>query len=260
MQSSRFVRRGRCSLLATALILMWAGGAPAAPGDPACLARKLKEWGKLRSCQAVQAGKAMRGLPADTAKCQLKLVGKLSAITVRAARTGTPCRFGDTGSGTVIDYDTGLEWEQKTDDGGVHDTDNTYGWSSGSYYPDFTYPDGTLFVDFLGRLDTCASDGTNVAPAFAGHCDWRIPTLAELLGMADWNLPGCGTLSGHCIDESVFGPAHPVPDGLQYWSSSIVSPTPEFPNSAWGADLHFPSSFLATRNLALKVRAVRSAL
>ena len=37
-------------------------------------------------------------------------------------------RFEDRGL-TVFDHQTGLEWEKKTDDGGIHDKDNTYTWS-----------------------------------------------------------------------------------------------------------------------------------
>jgi hypothetical protein len=56
------------------------------------------------------------------------------------------------GDGTATDYDTGLQWEQKTDDGSVHDKDNTYSWS-----PTLGPPDGTAFTAFLTRrpYDLC---------------------------------------------------------------------------------------------------------
>ena len=37
----------------------------------------------------------------------------------------------------------------KTDDGSIHDKDDTYWWSTGSPWK----PDGGAFVDFLGTLN-----------------------------------------------------------------------------------------------------------
>ena len=251
-----------CAVLAGAVLLAGVGPAGAAFDTPACLAKKLKEWGKLRKCQAIENGKVLRGLPADVAKCTTKHGAKLAAINGQATAAAIACRFGDNGDGTVTDYDTGLQWEQKTDDGGLHDTDNHYNWSAGSYLPDFTAADGDAFVYFLASLNDCASNdnGATLTGGFAGHCDWRIPTLVELLGMADPGAPGCGTLSGHCIDESVFGPVHLLPNSPSYWSSTINPPTIAFPNYAWGVDFRLASPFITPRSSGLELRAVRSAL
>jgi hypothetical protein len=46
-----------------------------------------------------------------------RLAKKLSGIDASAANAGVACRFGDDADGTIIDYDTGLQWEQKTEDG-----------------------------------------------------------------------------------------------------------------------------------------------
>jgi len=82
------------------------------------------------------------------------------------------CRYGDNGDGTVTDYDTGLQWEQKTDDASVHDKDNTYAWSDGG--GGFTQPDGAAFKVFLGTLNNgTSSEGSATSGCFAGHCDWR---------------------------------------------------------------------------------------
>ena len=52
-------------------------------------------------------------------------------------------RFEDRGE-TVFDHQTGLEWEKKTDDGGIHDYRNSYTWSRGAPF-DNQQPNGTVF-------------------------------------------------------------------------------------------------------------------
>jgi len=67
--------------------------------------------------------------------------------------------------------------------------------------------------------------------------------------MADLNAPGCGTLSGHCIDESAFGPVpEAVPNPPSYWSSTINPPTVSFPNYAWAVDFLLASPFITPRS------------
>jgi hypothetical protein len=59
------------------------------------------------------------------------------------------------GDGTVTDYDTGLQWEQKDDTHNAsdpddpHDADNDdYAWSASG-----AAPDGAAFTAFLGPLN-----------------------------------------------------------------------------------------------------------
>src|SRR5690606_12703301 len=51
-----------------------------------------------------------------------------------------------------------------------HDVDNTYQWSLTS-----SVPDGGVFTSFLARLN-----GSETGVCYAGHCDWRLPTIEEL--------------------------------------------------------------------------------
>src|ERR1041384_299033 len=64
---------------------------------------------------------------------------------------------------TVLDLQSGLEWEVKTDAGAnpanPHAQENQYTWGdlAGCSYQGC--PNGTVFTDFLGRLNNCGADG-----------------------------------------------------------------------------------------------------
>ena len=156
--------------------------------------------------------------------------------------------YTDNCDGTVTDSSTGRVWEKKTDDGGVHDKDNLYSWSTG----DNTF-NGTAATVFLATLNT--------APCFAGSCNWRLPTISELSGrdtvgtatggIVDLTAPGCGppNYSAPCIN-AIFGPTR----SSYYWSSSTYQYNPDY---AWG--VYFPSGRAtnASKTDGYYVRAVR---
>lgn len=245
-------RRGRLAVALVAagvLVVAGASGAEAALTTPSCLAKKLKEWGELRKCQAGENGKVLQGKPADPAKCQTKFDDKLAKLNTQASAAAIACRYGVNGDGTATDYDTGLQWEQKTDDNTVHDKDNLYSWS-----PSLGSPDGTAFTVFLGTLNNGTSgDGSTTSGCFAGHCDWRLPAIGELAGIVDATQGNCGGGSGPCIDQAVFGPTVAV----IYWSASTRVGFPDF---AWA--VAFGSGFVGYgyKDAAFYVRGVRSGL
>lgn len=132
----------------------------------------------------------------------------------------------------------------------AHDVDNTYTWNaSGPPYP----PDGTAFTDFLVMLDTCVStDAVAITGGFAGHCDWRLPTIVELQTI---QVPGypCGTT--HCIDP-MFGPT----TAGGYWSSTTdkLDPTSKFEQADISdGTLTFVHIGSDPASFSLYVRAVR---
>src|SRR5882724_8972718 len=155
-----------------------------------CEASKLHAAGKKSYCRAREAAKGVLGHVPGYAKCDAAFVaafakaeasagsgacptqGDAPALethldaagdAVLAALAGT--RFVDNGDGTVTDTQTRLVWEQKTDDGTLHDKDELYTWSNG-----VEAPDGTAFTVFLGGLNNCASAGGYLySGGFAGH-------------------------------------------------------------------------------------------
>ena len=196
-------RLAACGALMGAMLLVVAMPAHAALTTPSCLAKKLKEWGKLRKCQAVENGKILQLGPGNLGKCQTKFSTKMAALTALATATSVPCRYHvDPDGTTATDYDTGLQWERKTTDGSVHDKGHMYSWSASG-----SAPDGTAFTSFLYTLNASLSvNGDVTVGCFAGHCDWRLPAIEELVAIVDLTAPGCGTPTTPCIDQTVFGP------------------------------------------------------
>ena len=166
-------------------------------------------------------------------------------FSVDNGKSGT---YTDNCNGTVTDSSTGLIWEKKTDDSGVHDWDNAYTWSTG----DDSF-NGTAASVFLATL--------NASPCFAGSCNWHLPTIEELSGrsdagyatggIVDLTVSGCGApnYSAPCIN-AIFGPTR----SSYYWSSSTYQYNPDY---AWG--VYFPSGRAtnASKTSGYYVRAVR---
>jgi hypothetical protein len=183
-------------------------------------------------------------------------------------------RFVDNGDGTVTDNWTGLMWEKKTgtpngaSTGSVDDVNNTYAWSASG-----SAADGTLFSVFLAGLNggdyysPAAGQLINIftpppqdshpsgqpGTCLANHCDWRIPTIGELISILDFNATGCAFPPGvgACIDPT-FGPTLPA----ETWASSTVTGSPQV---AW--NVTFYVGFLETyqKSDPFYARAVRTA-
>lgn len=244
-------------LVAGALLVPARATHAGATPEQKCAAGKNKTAGKYAACR--ENAEAQLATSGDTTKygeaitkCGDKFATAWQALEDKAVAAGTACpsvgdaigingkvtattdtvaalvaggvRFKDNGDGTVTDHQTGLQWEKKVSPGGgatdPDDVDNIYNWTAGGGGD--TFPDGTVFTDFLAKLNGASSDGITITGCLAGHCDWRLPTIVELQTILDPSLCGPST---SCIDP-IFGPTI----GDLYYSATTDA---AIPTDAW---------------------------
>lgn len=196
------------------------GGLPDCGGDlAACSADLTSTQTKLTTCER-DLSICQATPPAEQAK--LLTTGQTASYGTGDdgnLQKGVGREYTDNGDGTISDIKTGLMWEKKSDDGGIHDKDNTYTWASGAGFS----ADGTIFTEFLSAL--------NAAGGFAGHTDWRLPNLTELESIRDLgavSLAVPAAFNDNCGLSSSGNAGCPVTTcsctGLYgYWSSSTYA-------------------------------------
>jgi len=216
--------------------------------DQKCEKGRYDAAAKYTACQHKAAAKLYGGAGFSKhldalAKCVGTYAATWPKLQKKARDTDATCdaeRFLDNGT-TVTDNLTGLQWEKKIDGVGVHDRDGLYSWST-SADGDPTDADGTVFTAFLATL--------NGGSCFAGHCDWRMPTLAELQTILLEPYP-CETMP--CV-ASVFGPTR----SNYYWTASMLILIE--PDRAWLVGFDRGSAARTSRTNTEYVRAVRGGL
>lgn len=160
-------------------------------------------------------------------------------ITTTASRA--PC---------ALDRFTGLMWEVKSDDGGLHDQRHTYSW----YNPEESNdPTG---VDYRGTANGGACEGSECdtwsyvrAVNEAGHCgfnDWRLPIRDELASISDPRK----TKSPPTINTQFFPDAQPI----DYWSGNDYHF--QF-DAAWVWDFNYGHDRVEWKKTPKSVRLVR---
>src|SRR5579862_1133916 len=206
----------------------------------------------------------------------------LPYVYVRAVRGGGPAptpRFTDNGDGTITDMRTKLIWEKKVGLGGgadapsLHAADNFYTWAGACSQTSprvLCQPNAAAAAACAqgtqGDLKGCGMctaeqgmcnadpDGLGVlstiwdwlvqlnAAAFAGHADWRVPTVAEMELLVDYVAPPPG------IDSAFNGPnCGPTCTDVMSAACSCTQPDPYWtatsdangPPLAWVTDFLF---------------------
>jgi len=129
----------------------------------------------------------------------------------------------------VRDNVTGLIWENKTDDGSIHDKDKTYLWDEAQ----------SVFIATLNSQN------------FGGYSDWRLPTIMELSFLVDRN----------SYNPSINTTYFPNTLGISsseyvcYWSSTTHAGDPR---GAWNVDFDYGYVSAYIKFYGYYVRAVRS--
>ena len=254
MTRYRFVVEG-----VACVALLCAGTVLAAPtAQQKCDGARVKAWRTYVSCvENVHARHAVGSLTStdvyeSSARCRHNYFRQWATLQ-GAAYTGSTCisnRFTDNGDQTVTDNLSGLTWEKKSDDGSIHDKDNSYTWSTGSPFKE----SGTAFTGFLGTV--------NGGGGFGGANGWRLPTVAELQTiLLDFACTGafggtqCQCGSTPCIE--------PALDAINTCSTFHWSATTYlgYPQGAWIVD--FSDGLVGVgypKNAPSCVRAVRGGL
>ncbi|HYC57804.1 MAG TPA: DUF1566 domain-containing protein, partial [Candidatus Binatia bacterium] len=151
------------------------------------------------------------------------------------SQKGEARSFTDNGDGTVTDNVSGLMWEKHSDDGSIHDKDNTYTWDNS-----FTK------VATLNSM------------VFAGHNDWRLPNVVELQSLVNHGAANPSTFSAFntgCVATCTVTSCS-CTQSEHYWSSNTFQNVPAnalYVNFVGGTSLNITK--LSNR----WVRAVRDA-
>ena len=120
----------------------------------------------------------------------------------------------------VLDNQTGLMWEMKTNDGGLQDATKTYQW----YNTDTSTNGGTVGYANGGNNTQAFTQAIN-SKALCGYTDWRLPEKQELHSIVNYGKVG------PAIDSAYF----PNTVSSYYWSSSPVARNI---NHAWMVDFY----------------------
>lgn len=154
----------------------------------------------------------------------------------------------------VRDNVTGLIWEVKTNDGGLHDRDDSYNWydtnpeTNGGFEGYANYSgaicSGCSASDPASWCNTQAYVARVNAAGWCGASDWRLPTLDELRGIVDYS---CYNVA---IDTNYF----PDTQSNWYWSASPRADVSAF---AWNVSFYYGSVGSYYKLSSYSVRLVR---
>ncbi len=155
----------------------------------------------------------------------------------KISSTGAELSASATSWSCVKDNITGLIWEKKTDDNGIHDKDNTYKWGGVGH-------EGSNYGTYYNDWDTLVN-GSNAGSGLCGYTDWRVPSVGELESLVNFNQVSPS------IDTTYF----PNTPASHFWSAS---PGAGYSPSAWNVYFNNGNSDGHLRDYSFQVRLVRS--
>lgn len=163
--------------------------------------------------------------------------------------------FGTGAWSCVRDEVTGLWWEVKTNDGGLHDRDWTYSWFNSTGVNDggdLGTANGGVCLDGAS-CDTEKFVAAVNASGLCGRKDWRLPDRTELMSILDSSGTG-GALRPWFANET--------PTNGTYWTSTPLGSAPHatsaFGLEAWTVSTAGPGASLSElRSNPAAVRVVR---
>ena len=151
--------------------------------------------------------------------------------SVLSIQNGTWADNGVESNGTkwscVKDNHTGLIWEVKTNDNGIHDKDNRYRWGGITAIgrDHASTEKGTYYDDWNSLVNGANQSSYAGATGLCGFTDWRVPAIYDLVTITNKNS------FNPAIDDDYFSNSFPNSSStVWYWSSS---PFANNSNSAW---------------------------
>ena len=162
--------------------------------------------------------------------------------------------FTQQGSECVKDNVSGLTWEVKTDDGGLHDKDDQYAWYNTNSATNGGDPGddgsntcyGYIYSDPASYCNTQSYLARVNKAGWCGYEDWRMPTREELRSLVDYSVAD----PGPTVDTQYY----PEDLGASAWSSS---PNAKYSNYAWLINFYDGSDSMLPKIQSHFVRLVR---
>ncbi|MCC2604506.1 Lcl C-terminal domain-containing protein [Planctobacterium marinum] len=167
--------------------------------------------------------------------------------------------FGDEIDATETDWScvrdnvTGLIWELKTNDAGLHDVDNTYSWVSSTTSEENQNDSASCTI---ANCNTAAFVEAVNAEGLCGFYDWRIPTHNELMSIMHF-----GESGGTFVDRDYFpfnSPDTSVP--TWYWTNvqNVDGASGDTLQNSWAIDFSSGNDNFLLKSSENYLRLVRA--
>lgn len=166
---------------------------------------------------------------------------------------GDETEFASTDWNCVRDNVTGLVWEVKANDNGLHDRDYLFSWVA-------DLSDDTLLNDAatcnITNCDTASFVQAVNAEGLCGFFDWRLPTHNELMSIMDFS-----NVDGAFVDSDFFPNNSPdITNTTWYWTSqqNADGTSGETIQNSWAIDFTSGNDNFLLKSREIHLRLVRA--